>query len=492
MKYAKSIGLILTATIAIGQNELDVLRYTDTDFFGSARTEAMAGSFGALGADFSAMQINPAGMGRFSSSHFAFSLSNISTRATGTYNDQELLHTTNTTKVNTIGKVFTGDVSRENNGKVFRQFSLGYTRLRNFEMERRYEGQNFNSLIEVFAAEGDGIPMENFEIFDERPFSTGLGLDAGVIEFDPISVTYLPILTDGDMYHERSIRTEGGIGEWHLGISENYLNKLYYGVSLGIRRVRYKEFVRHRETLLEPEDVTLRYFDYFNDLEAVGRGWNIKAGFIYLPHESLRFGLAYESPTQLRFEEKFSADMIGYHTFGTVEIPEDFKPRGSFDYRMRTPMKVRGSGAFIFENRGAVNIDLEFLDYGRGKLRPAANAFMGSYDFAFENEDIRAVLRPTLNLRVGGELKITQEIFIRGGLALLPQPFNKDISTISGLNKTFAIGLGYEKNKINLDISFRSFNFNEDYYAFDPSQLQNLTTFRTWVNVVAFSLAYRI
>lgn len=491
MKYVKSIGLVLCASIAWGQNELDVLRYSDTDFFGSARTEGMAGSFGALGADFSAMQINPAGMGRFSSSHFALALSNTSPRATGTYNNEELLHTTNTTKVNTIGLVFTGDVSRENNGKVFRQFSIGYTRLRNFEMEKRYEGENFNSLLDVFAAEGEGIPLEDFIIFDERPFSTGIGLNAEVIGYDPITVSYFPILSDGDMYHERSIRTEGGIGEWHIGVSENYLNKLYYGVSVGIRRVNYKEFVHHRETLLDPQDVTLRYFDYFNNLEAVGRGWNIKAGVIYLPHESLRLGFAYESPTQLRFEEEFSADMIGYHTYGTVEVPDEFKPFGSFDYRMRTPMKLRGSLAFIFENRGALNFDLEFLDYGRGQLRPANNAFLGSYDFAFENEEIRTILRPTLNLRVGGELKITQEIFVRGGFGLLPQPYRRDVNNFSGLNKTFALGLGYEKDRLNLDLSFRSFNFNEDYYAFDPTQVENLATFRTWANVVTFSLAYR-
>jgi hypothetical protein len=147
--------------------------------------------------------------------------------------------------------------------------------------------------------------------------------------------------------------------------------------------------------------------------------------------------------------------------------------------------------AFIFENRGALNFDLEFLDYGRGQLRPAKNAFSNSYNFDFENNEVREQFRPVLNLRVGGEFLITKEIFIRGGFGLLPQPFKRDIDNFSGINKTFALGLGYEKGRLNLDISLRTFNFNEDYYAFDPSQLDNLTTFSTWSNTVAFSLAYR-
>jgi len=491
VRYAATLTTIIGASLLFGQNEMDVLRYTDTDFFGSARTEAMAGSFGALGADFSSIQINPAGMGRFSSSHFSFGLNNTSPRSKGTYNNEEVLTVSNNTKIGNIGVVFTGDVSRENNGKLFRQFSFGYTRLRNFQMEKRYKGQNFNSLLDVFANDGAGIPMENFEIYDERPFSTGLGLDTESIVYDPITQTYSPVLTDGDMYHDRSIRTEGGIGEWHIGLSENYMNKLYYGASLGIRRIKYNEYVSHNETLLEPDGVTLASFDYLNTLEVIGRGWNVKLGVIYLPQESLRLGVAFESPSLLKIEEEFESNMVAYHSYGVVNVPEEFIPFGSFDYRMRTPMKLRGSMAYIFENRGALNFDLEYLNYSRGQLRQATNAFPTSYNFEFENNEVQEQFRSVLNLRVGGEILISKEIFIRGGFAMLPQPFKRDVETFSGMNKTFAVGLGYEKDRLNLDLSFRSYNFNEDYYAFDPSQIENLTTFRTWSNSVTVSLAYR-
>lgn len=63
-----SLFLILFPLLAFSQNETDLYRYSRTTYGGSARFESMAGSFGALGADMSCSQTNPAGMGRFSSS----------------------------------------------------------------------------------------------------------------------------------------------------------------------------------------------------------------------------------------------------------------------------------------------------------------------------------------------------------------------------------------------------------------------------------------
>ncbi|MBL4670547.1 MAG: hypothetical protein JKY30_14980 [Flavobacteriales bacterium] len=65
MKYL--ITYILTSLVflsaSFAQNEFDVLRYSTQDFYGEARFNAMGGSFGALGANMSALSINPGGLG---------------------------------------------------------------------------------------------------------------------------------------------------------------------------------------------------------------------------------------------------------------------------------------------------------------------------------------------------------------------------------------------------------------------------------------------
>ena len=482
---------IINLNYILSQNETDALRYTQTDLFGSARFESMAGSFGALGADFSAIQINPGGMGRFSSSQFSIALNNNVINTTGIYNDVEGTASENSFKPSAIGVVFTNDASSENKGKVFRQFSLGYTRSTNFDQTKYYEGQNFNSLLDVFANDGAGIPLENNQIFNERRFTTGLGLDTETIFYDSENITYYPNLTSGDMYHERTIKTSGGISEYHIGLSENYMNQLYYGGSIGIRRINYEENIMHTETLLEPEGVSLNSFNYMFNLSTKGWGYNLKLGLIYLPKEDLRLGFSFESPSIINLTDEYNANMIGYHEFGTAPVPQQFIPRGEFGYRLRTPMKIRGSLAYIFDNRGSINFDLEFVNYPGARLRAAPSGMYGSYAFEFENMEIRNQYRPVFNLRIGTEYLISKEIFLRGGFALLPQPFSSEIENISEINKTFAVGIGWERNNIMVDLSYRAVNINTDYFAFDPSQEANRTLFRTWSNIFTLSTSFR-
>ena len=48
------------------QNYKDALRYSTEDLTGTARFKGMSGAFGAIGGDFSAININPAGSSVFS------------------------------------------------------------------------------------------------------------------------------------------------------------------------------------------------------------------------------------------------------------------------------------------------------------------------------------------------------------------------------------------------------------------------------------------
>ena len=287
------LAILLSLSFLTGwsQNESDVLRYSTTDIFGSARFESMAGSFGALGADFSAIQINPAGMARFSSSQFSFSLTNTAVSTNALYNGVNTNARNNNIKPCVIGVVFTSDASNENRGTLYRQLSLGYTRLKSFDFEQRYEGQNFYSLLDVFANMGAGIAPEF--IYADRPFTTGLAYDVYALDFNDNTNEYESRLTAGDMYHNRSINTSGGMGEFHIGYSENYLNQLYYGASLGIRRIRYNEEYNHNERLLDTAGVSLREFGYMYSQETAGTGFNLKLGVIYLPVDHVRLGFSF-------------------------------------------------------------------------------------------------------------------------------------------------------------------------------------------------------
>ena len=66
MKLLFSVTTFSLLSISlISQNDIDALRYSQTFFGGTSRSKAMAGSFGALGADGSCMGANPAGIGLY-------------------------------------------------------------------------------------------------------------------------------------------------------------------------------------------------------------------------------------------------------------------------------------------------------------------------------------------------------------------------------------------------------------------------------------------
>ena len=54
------------------QTEIDALRYSRNDIVGTARFSAMAGAYGALGADFTTLSYNPAGIGFYQFSELTF------------------------------------------------------------------------------------------------------------------------------------------------------------------------------------------------------------------------------------------------------------------------------------------------------------------------------------------------------------------------------------------------------------------------------------
>ncbi|WP_107038780.1 hypothetical protein [Brumimicrobium mesophilum] len=485
-KTLSFLSVLLLNTAIFAQSENDILRYSTTDVFGSARFEAMAGSFGALGADFSAIQINPAGMGRFSSSNTSISFNNSSFSNDAVYNDRLTKSSHNKFTVSSAGMVISTDISELNYGRKYSQFTFGYTRLKNFSNSRRYEGQNFYSLLDVFANSGKGIDPEN--IYDAKPFTTGLAYDVFALDYDPSSGQYISRLTPGDMYHNRQIETDGGIGEFHIGYSENYMNKFYYGASIGIRRIKYDERFNHNERLLDTIGTTLRSFDYSYEQTTRGTGFNLKLGVLFLPSEQFRLGLAFESPTIISLNDQWTANMTALHDDGLKFIDDQFIPDGEFDYRMKTPMKLRGSFAYILGMRGAINVELEMSRLPGGRLKPDNTIESTNvYEFNDENSEAKNQFRTIVNTRIGMEYMIFTDLFLRGGIAILPQPYNKELGNVSTPNMTYSGGIGWDNNTFSLDLSYRLLELHSDYYAFDATKIENRTEFKTQVHNIVLT-----
>lgn len=453
---------------AVAQNVNDLVRYSNIQLQGSARFEAMAGSFGALGSDISTALINPAGYGRFSSSQFHAGLNYNGIQNTNTFQGVVTETSRNPVRPSSIGIVLVNDISRRNKGFLYSQIGFVYNRVDNFTNTIAYKGKLYNSLLDGFAADGNQLSPGSLP-----PFSTNLAWETYAIDPNG-SGGYTPRLTAQDtMFHNRRIESKGGVSEYTFSYSTNYINKLYFGVNWGIRTIRYTENYTHRE-MLDNASLSLDSFNYQYNLMTRGSGSNLKIGVIYLPFESLRLGLSAHTPTFYSLRDQWSADMTSYHGDTVYSISKDMIPTGDYKYRLRTPARFTGSVAYVFGTRGSINVDLEYVNYQWANLRSTKDAAYNPppNEYSDQNKEADDLLRPVLNLRVGGELVFQGQYFVRAGYAYYPQPYKENFAAGTTGSSTYSIGAGIKLNRSSIDLAYKIQDRKYNYYAFNESRTQ--------------------
>ena len=96
-------AIILITLGAQAQSEQDVLRYSFTNVVGSARSMACGNAFGALGADYSSLVSNPAGLARYRNSELGITTNFFNTQANTFYIDNKRTDNSFNININNLG-----------------------------------------------------------------------------------------------------------------------------------------------------------------------------------------------------------------------------------------------------------------------------------------------------------------------------------------------------------------------------------------------------
>ena len=447
------------------QNELDIYRYSNTFNEGSARFEAMGGAFGALGAESGVARINPAGFGRFSSSSFGFSLSGISTNNTSTFQSTSTQKSDYSTRIPNASIVLVNDISSNRKGFLYFQFGFGLNRITNFNNSFTYSGEQFESLLDIFSSQAQGVdPVDLYSTF---PFSTSLAYETYAIDYD--GTNYAPRLTLGNQMHKRTVTTLGGITEYFFNFSGNYLNKIYVGGNIGIQSLRYNETVEHHESLLDTTGVSLRSFDYMYQFTTKGTGFNLKLGAIFLPTEQIRLGIAIHTPTAFNLKDSTVANMTALHSDGLKTVPSELVPFSVYKYRLSTPPRVIFSFANTFLNKGCISLDVEWINYQLGKLKTTLDDAYETYHFTEENKVADTRFKSVFNIRLGGEWVFSNRYFIRAGYGYFQKGDSELINFGKKFDQQISAGLGYRINGLSIDLAIRQLQQTKTYQAFSGS-----------------------
>jgi long-subunit fatty acid transport protein len=180
-----------------------------------------------------------------------------------------------------------------------------------------------------------------------------------------------------------------------------------------------------------------------------GTGYNFKIGAIYKPVQNIRLGLAFHSPTWYDVKERSLLAMDS-------QLAENHSNYGvnHYDYDFSSPMKVVLSGAVLFNKRGLISVDTEYMDYSDMRFRRGGN---GTDNFNDLNSEMGNVFENVLNLRIGGEYKLTNQFTVRAGYELYGNPYKNtitDVTTLTDDMSKISAGFGYAVNAFSLNFAY--------------------------------------
>ena len=451
---------MLLANMGFTQNETDALRYSQLFPGGTARFTAMGGAFGALGGDFSSLSINPAGIGIFRSSEItitpALNYSQVKTSYFNSHNE-DMKYNFN---LNNLGAVFTFPTGRpgEEGGWQYVNIGLGINRHNNFN--NRWIARGFNpnnsfmtSILEEATAQGSVDRLNDF--------SSGLAWDTWLLGKDDVEGFFVD-MPDGRVTQHLETNSSGSIREFLLTLGANYNDRLYLGATVGFPSVKYEEEKVYTEKDSEGLNESFNALTYTNSLETSGTGYNFKLGAIIRVTDFLRLGGAFHTPTFFELKDKYRATMRS-----DMNLPDynDFarSPEGRFKYEINTPLKAIGSVGLVFGNMGMINIDYEYIDYTKARLRSS------EYLFSDENDMIRAAFTEQHNVRIGGEMRL-DPLILRAGYAYYSSPYRSGVN--DDQRSIISAGFGIREGNYSLDFAY-SYTFFSDDYSMYQLERQN-------------------
>ena len=483
MKRKLSIVSLLVTAIVSAQNITDALRYSTQDLNGTARFKAMSGAFGALGGDFSAIGINPAGSSVFSSSEIGFTLGNESIDTKSTIANSSKKNNSSDFNINQFGIVIS--VPTNDNKNSF-SFAFNYSLPKNFDgKEIYYSGLSDRNLGDYFTHFANGIAHSNLIVnqneresiptvyrflgqnYGYRYQQAFLGYQSELINPNsnsPTETGYTSNASASSTLQQYNIKTEGEIRKYNFNFSARMEN-IYLGLNLNTHNVNYLEtkFLTENYTSSNVKNSL-----YQVNTKTTGNGFSFQLGAIAKVTEGLRLGLAYESPTWYSLQDETSEYLKTQINKNGNLVTRVIDPKYVNlyeEYKLHTPSSWTASLAYVFGKRALLSLDYIYKGYQSTKFK---SDFLTS-----QNEIITNELGDVNIIRFGGEYRLKSFSF-RAGTRYEQSPYKGKIDDLIG----YSFGVGYTFSGWRFDISYDFAKQGYKYQAFEsvlntPANISN-------------------
>lgn len=466
----RQVKIFLSFLVAIASMQLaaqgyeaDILRFSTNNYSGSARFTATGGAFGSVGSDISNFSFNPGGIGMYRNSLVQITFGANYSK----YNSRYFNNTAQDVKVKatlpSIGIVFANKKASKNS--LFRgsAFGIAFNRLGEYNYSEKIEAFNTSSGSSIswnWANEMSSVyngAFVNETSLDEVSFNTYAGFYGYLANFDSAVLDYTSPVVDSFL-QTRYVDSKGGKNEMVLSAGANYLDKLYFGASIGLPLVNYTRETRFIESDTANASVNTFFneFELKEDYKTEGIGVNMRLGLIYKVNDWLRVGGGFQTPERIGLTERYSSILMANFDPNSVTSTNSYNietGEGVFDYRVRLPWRANIGASLFFKDKGFLSASYEAIGYNSMRYT-FGNDFREVSDLI--NLGLKAKYQVGHNLRVGLE-GVIDKFRIRGGYAFSGSPIKKDF-VVEGFDfsrHTVSGGFGFVFNKIALDFAYQ-------------------------------------
>lgn len=507
-------ALTALAIPAMAQETYESANIATEDLNGTARYVGMGGAMEALGADISTISTNPAGIGLFRKSGISFSMGATSVKGDDTSVGDKLNITGKKAPMSfdQIGFVYANETSQGN----FINCAFNYHKSRNFN-------QILSHMSALNGAALNKIPYQKGVIGDARKggyyvdFNEDDDLIGYYSELSPVTSqcfsqvdyllwnAFLVDKDDGNAYYYNGYdylfarEQQGYISNFDLNLSGNHNDRIYWGITFGIKDVNYKHDQVYSEDLDDSKGNAAGYYDMVDSRDITGQGFDIKAGIIFRPIDAspLRIGLSIATPTWYELRSSNYTQIInkGYdeqykHAIG---LEPSYSWSDEHKYKLFTPWKFGASLGYTIGKEIALGASYEYADYSSIDNRNITGVDFnldGSSTTASESDKVmnrhtEKSLCGVSTLKLGAEYKPMPELAIRAGYNYVSQMYEDKAERTTMLNadgcyyssttdfvnwkatNRFTFGVGFNIDNFNIDVAYQHSEQKGDFHPFE-------------------------
>lgn len=428
--------------------------FSQSNYGGSARVQAIGGAQVSLGGDLSSITSNPAGLGMFNRSSVSLStgLNFINTKSdyfgTTTPDQKANLNVPN------LSLILHKEINNKYSNFKSASFGISYSRINDFHQQVTYQGRSESSMLDFFLQNAQGVNIQDFEDQNSFDYSSLEGLAARTYlifptsDFDSLGFDdeYVSDIL-GTPLQTETISVKGAQTQVSLSYGANYDDVLFLGAGIGLTSIDYnsrKSYVESNFVYDNPDDPDyinpLNQYTLEENLSITGGGINATLGLMFRPVDFLQLGGSFTTPTYYNLDDEYDASLsVSYNDLENEYAESDIIIS---NYSLTTPLKLSGGATVFIGKYGFISADVEMLNYGKNNLKS------NDYPTLEDNQYIAASYDKSYNVKIGGEFRY--DIFrFRGGYAQYDDP------TIEKSNGKQIIsgGVGVRVKKYYLDLA---------------------------------------